>query len=309
MGVALASLSPISSWVGLQIGYTKAVLGDLGVSPPLDGFLVVLRSLPFRFFPLFYLLFIVMVLVSGRDFGPMASAESGSGASSAVASGGPAPPSPAADSQLEADPAGGAGAGGGITPKAGTPLRSRNALVPFAAVIVVTFAGMILDGISKIEAAGNEVYRGSPCLRVLPCPAFLRLRGNLFLYCTSVSVFLSRSLFRSSLASLSSEDIRLARSRRVQYSNSVDHPFPFVAALLLRFTLLVLCDVMHMICTRVFSKVPTTLVNILSSCDSVSVLIWASAAGWITSLVLVCGQGILTLPEAMETWMEGMKVT
>lgn len=39
-----------------------------------------------------------------------------------------------------------------------------------------------------------------------------------------------------------------------------------------------------------------------------SVLIWASAAGWLTSLVLVCGQGILALPEAMETWMEGMKV-
>lgn len=58
----------------------------------------------------------------------------------------------------------------------------------------------------------------------------------------------------------------------------------------------------------VFLKVPKTLVNILSNCDSVSVLIWASAAGWLVSLVLVCGQGILTLPEAMETWMEGMKV-
>lgn len=27
------------------------------------------------------------------------------------------------------------------------------------------------------------------------------------------------------------------------------------------------------------------------------------------SLLLVCGQGILTLPEAMDTWMEGMKVS
>lgn len=39
-----------------------------------------------------------------------------------------------------------------------------------------------------------------------------------------------------------------------------------------------------------------------------SVLLWASAAGWLLSVMLVCGQGILTLPEAMETWMEGMKV-
>lgn len=55
-------------------------------------------------------------------------------------------------------------------------------------------------------------------------------------------------------------------------------------------------------------QVPKTLVNILSNCDSMSVLIWASAAGWMASLLLVCGQGILTLPEAMDTWMEGMKV-
>ncbi|CAM9275362.1 unnamed protein product [Scytosiphon promiscuus] len=206
VGVALASLSPISSWVGLQIGYTKAVLDALGVSPPLDGFLVVLRSLPFRFFPLFYLLLIVIVLVSGRDFGPMADAESSSSSGSSDQK----PESPASDSQLDSTPADdGGGGGGGITPKPGTPLRSRNALVPFATVITVTFAGMILDGISKIEIAGNEV--------------------------------------------------------------------------------------------------PKTLVNILSNCDSVSVLIWASAAGWLTSLMMVCGQGILTLPEAMETWMEGMK--
>ena len=161
VGVALASLSPISSWVGLQIGYTKAVLDALGVSPPLDGFLVVLRSLPFRFFPLFYLLLIVIVLVSGRDFGPMANAESSSGSGSDASGSGPSPQSPAADSLLAADPSGEQGGGGeGITPKAGTPLRSRNALVPFAAVILVTFAGMILDGISKIEANGNEVTAG-----------------------------------------------------------------------------------------------------------------------------------------------------
>lgn len=152
MGVALASLSPISSWVGLQIGYTKAVLDALGVSPPLDGFLVVLRSLPFRFFPLFYLLLIVIVLVSGRDFGPMQSAENRSVTTGSAK----VPESPASGSQLEADATGG-GDVGGITPKAGTPLRPRNALVPFGAVIGVTFVGMILDGISKIEADGNEV--------------------------------------------------------------------------------------------------------------------------------------------------------
>ncbi|CAM9348857.1 unnamed protein product [Ascophyllum nodosum] len=206
MGVVLASLSPISSWVGLQIGYTKAVLDALGISPPLDGFLVVLRSLPFRFFPLFYLVLILFVLVSGRDFGPMADSES---SGEAIDSG--------TDSTGEREAGTPKGGGGGIVPKAGTPLRSSNALVPFAAVIVVTFGGMMVDGISKIERGGNQ------------------------------------------------------------------------ASLILT------------------QRVPKTLVNVLSSCDSVAVLIWASAAGWFTSVIMVCSQGILSLPEAMEMWMEGMK--
>lgn len=153
VGVALASLSPISSWVGLQIGYTKAVLEALGVSPPLDSFLVVLRSLPFRFFPLFYLILILILLVSGRDFGPMADAESGG----TIDSDESAPKSGERTGREGSGDGGGNGGGGGITPKPETPLRSRNALVPFGAVILVTFAGMILDGISKIEGAGNEV--------------------------------------------------------------------------------------------------------------------------------------------------------
>lgn len=147
MGVVLASLSPISSWVGLQIGYTKAVLNALGLSPPLDGFLVVLRSLPYRFFPLLYLLLILLVLVSGKDFGPMANSENSSEVMDSET-----------DSKgTEGEEGATEGGGGGIMPKAGTPLRSSNALVPFGAVIVVTFVGMLFDGISKIEAGGNQV--------------------------------------------------------------------------------------------------------------------------------------------------------
>ncbi|CAM9993360.1 unnamed protein product [Discosporangium mesarthrocarpum] len=55
------------------------------------------------------------------------------------------------------------------------------------------------------------------------------------------------------------------------------------------------------------NQVPMTMVNILSTCDSVSVLIWASAGGWVVSMVLVTSQAILGLHEAMDTWMEGMK--
>lgn len=145
MGVVLASLSPISSWVGLQIGYTKAVLESLGVSS-VDGFVVVLRSIPFRFFPLFYLLLILVILVSRRDFGPMRESEQGSA--------GPQGQSTSLQSGVEG---GSEGERAGITPKPGTPLRSSNALIPFTAVIMVTCVGMIFDGVSKIQEGGNQV--------------------------------------------------------------------------------------------------------------------------------------------------------
>lgn len=148
VGVALASLCPISSWVGLQIGYTNAVLDTLGISSTLDGFLVVLRSLPFRFFPLLYIFLILVILASGRDFGPMAESERATAerAEQGATAGQEAP--------------GDGGDGGGIMPKPGTPLRSANAIIPFTTVVVVTFAGVILDGMGKIEEDGNQV-RGS----------------------------------------------------------------------------------------------------------------------------------------------------
>lgn len=147
VGVALASLSPISSWVGLQIGYTRAALDTLGISSTVDGFLVVLRSLPLRFFPLYYLLLLFIVLLSGRDFGSMAESER----------------SHARQRRRPASSTGGGedeAAGGVSVPKAGTPLRSYNALVPFATVILVTFVGVILDGMGKIQEEGNQVTVG-----------------------------------------------------------------------------------------------------------------------------------------------------
>jgi len=49
------------------------------------------------------------------------------------------------------------------------------------------------------------------------------------------------------------------------------------------------------------------LVSILSQSDSITALVWASAAGWIATLFLVIGQQMLTLSEAMAAWIEGIK--
>ena len=50
-----------------------------------------------------------------------------------------------------------------------------------------------------------------------------------------------------------------------------------------------------------------TLVGMLGESDSIAALIWASAIGWLVSMGLVTTQSILSLGEAMDAWIEGMK--
>mmetsp|Transcript_13118 Transcript_13118/g.28334 ORF Transcript_13118/g.28334 Transcript_13118/m.28334 type:complete len:630 (-) Transcript_13118:313-2202(-) len=218
MAVCLASLSPVSSWVGLQIGYVADVYKQLGL--PDDPFVSTMRTLPYRFFPVLLLALVPILLFSGREAGPMAQVrappaparrgsvgttssptQSAEGPTCGAADGDPQPPTLAPELDAN-DP---------LSPKPGTKLRAINALLPFGTIVVTTFAGMLLDGASKVRAMPAE------------------------------------------------------------------------------------------------SRVPLSLVSMLSECDSINALVWASAAGWLVTLALVLAQGILSVSEAMEAWMAGMK--
>jgi len=194
MGVLLASLSPISSWVGLQIGYVSSVFKQLGRTD--EPFVATMATIPYRFFPLLLLALLPLLLLSNRHIGPMADLP-------------PLPPPQPSSSSSNGQAGGSGDALGALEPKPGTALRPINALLPFGTIVVVTFAGMLLDGAAKVAAAA-------------------------------------------------------------------DGP-------------------------------PLTLLSALSAADSINALVWASAAGWLVTLALVLSQRLLTLSEAMEAWMEGMK--
>lgn len=72
VGVCIASMSPISSWVGMQIGFIGGVYETLGgpwaKADPFSGFIATLQ---YRFLPLLMLVFLLINAVTGRDFGPM----------------------------------------------------------------------------------------------------------------------------------------------------------------------------------------------------------------------------------------------
>jgi Na+/H+ antiporter NhaC len=141
MGISLTSISPVSSWIGLQLGYVAAVYKQLEL--PTDPFVATMRSIPYRFLPLLLLLLVPVLLSTGKDIGPMASY--------------PLPACPPAKQPSkeahgamveEAD----AGGGGPLEPKRGVPYRAINALLPFSTIALVTFGGMLYDGSAKISA-------------------------------------------------------------------------------------------------------------------------------------------------------------
>ena len=70
MAVCLASLAPLSSWVGVQIGYIAGAYEQLGAAAlggAADPFIGFLATVPFRFFPLCMLVFVVLTTVTGTS--------------------------------------------------------------------------------------------------------------------------------------------------------------------------------------------------------------------------------------------------
>lgn len=149
MGVCLPSIAPVSAWVGVEIGYIAAQLQALGLTHH-DPFITCLTSIPYRFFPVFFIVFLFLIIILERDFGPMLKYEQEAfrrfqqdshdrDENREERQDEPASASAASSSEnaLEPDPS--------------TPLRWYNAVIPFTCIVLVTFFGMIVDGYAALD--------------------------------------------------------------------------------------------------------------------------------------------------------------
>ena len=72
----VAGLAIISTWVAGEIGYIESGFESLKLpAGSVDGFAIFVSTIPYRFYVLFALVFVALVAVLGRDFGPMLAAE------------------------------------------------------------------------------------------------------------------------------------------------------------------------------------------------------------------------------------------
>jgi Na+/H+ antiporter NhaC len=148
----IAVIAPISTWVGFEISRIQdslattaeqvtdpAVRAELlaGAANPFNVFL---HSIPYLFYPIFAMMLVLMIALTGREFGPMRSAER-----RAITGGGVYRPG----ATLAADVTSELGEAGDDVPH-----RWYNAIIPIATVVVVAMLALWYTGAQAL--AGQD---------------------------------------------------------------------------------------------------------------------------------------------------------
>ena len=138
---SVASTVIVSTWIGYEVGLIDQGL-DL-IAYPQDGYTVFLRTIPYRFYPIFSFALALAVGFWGRDFGPMRTAEQRAFAKNEPVRPGAEP----ATETLDEEP--------GV---AEAPALWVNGLVPILAVLVTAGLSIWWTGTAALAAAGETAY-------------------------------------------------------------------------------------------------------------------------------------------------------
>lgn len=126
----VSGLAIVSTWIGYEVGLFQEVLDGMGVQE--SGFNAFMQALPFRFYCIFALLLLVMVILFKRDLGPMLAAERRARQTGEVLRNNGQPLTSKTFT--------------GIDAKEGIPYRWFNALIPVALVVLVVLGGLFTTG-------------------------------------------------------------------------------------------------------------------------------------------------------------------
>ena len=148
----VAALVPISTWVGYEISLIADGMAIAAQQPGTDPALVAtltsisaldvfVRTIPYMFYPLLALSFVLLTSVMNRDFGPMAAAERRAASDQGLNRPGAQLAVDTSDPEM-APP-------GGVTP------RWYNAAVPIVTVILVVLGGLYTDGRASAGAGAS----------------------------------------------------------------------------------------------------------------------------------------------------------
>lgn len=137
----VAAIALVTTWIGTEVG----LIGDaVARIPDLDeaAYSIFLNSIPYSFYPILALLFVYLVAISGRDFGPMLKAERRARSTGQVSR----PDAQAGASEEESN---------ALKPKPDTPPRLVNAVVPIGVLVVGVLVGLWITGNAAVAQKGE----------------------------------------------------------------------------------------------------------------------------------------------------------
>jgi Na+/H+ antiporter NhaC len=128
----VACIALITTWIGYQVGLIAEAVEKLeGVDQA--AYSIFIYSIPYSFYPIFSIIFVLMVVVMQRDFGPMLSAEKRSYQTGKVA--------PTASSTNKAT-----GGQINVVLPHDMPQRAINAVIPIFVLIASCIGGLYISG-------------------------------------------------------------------------------------------------------------------------------------------------------------------
>lgn len=141
----IAGIAIISTWVGLEISLIKNGYELIGVTD-INAFGIFVETIPYRFYNLFMLFFIVCTAFMGREFGGMLKAErrARTGELHSIKS----RMVDVEDKTLE--------------PKEGIKLQSSNAVIPLLVLIIGAFVSFYFSGLNALQGETLEKALANP---------------------------------------------------------------------------------------------------------------------------------------------------
>ena len=143
----IAGLAVISTWVGLEISLIKQGYELIGITN-VNAFSIFVETMPYRFYNLFMLFFIVCTAFMGREFAGMLKAERRARAGELHPRRDGAMIEDVEDKTLE--------------PKENIKLQSSNAIVPLLVLILGAFVSFYFSGLGLLEGEALESAKTHP---------------------------------------------------------------------------------------------------------------------------------------------------
>ena len=144
----IAGLAIVSTWIGLEVGLIGDAFNGIGVEA--DAFGLFLNTIPYRFYNILILVFIVITSVLLKDFGPMRKAELRARQNRGV------------DSEITIR----SSEQSDLEPKDGVKLSIWNAIIPIGTLIISALVAFYYSGYSAIMSGDDltliQLFKDSP---------------------------------------------------------------------------------------------------------------------------------------------------